>query len=170
MLWRGFDVISTFRRIFCWQIWLPFLACILFQRGFIIAFFSHDEKTAKSCLQHVLFHAILSILGFLLYAVSLQYAPIQGLPPVHHWWAKVFMFFNLCMIAIHLLPITACWLAYHCQDRIKFLMQYQLPDSYAVISMTILAATPIFDWLLGGYLIFPIYEWLATQAFIISAP
>lgn len=145
--WRGF--------------WLPWLASIAFTRGVIIAPSRPMAPGVKGALLRLGGHLMCALLGWLLYLWMLGHKPPTGLPPLHHWWAKVFMYFNLCMIFLHLLPLPGFlageWLSRVCRRQ-------WLSEDAALWLLVVLAASPLLDWLLGGWLIYPIYEHLATFA------
>lgn len=152
--------------------WLPFLASIFFTRGIIIApsyYLKHGFHAASFRLSA---HIILCAIGFFLYAMMLKHAGSSGLPPLHHWWAKVLMYFNLCMACLHLLPLPRLWMG----ELIYLLLSNRTPKSrvLSIFSylnqterygwlLTLLAASSLLDILLG-IIIFPVYETLATWA------
>jgi hypothetical protein len=145
--------------------WLPLLTSLAFHRGIIIALPNTIENNVKSAALRFATHMALCLLGFLLYTWSLAQQAPAGLPPVHHWWAKVFMFFNLCMVCLHLLPLPGL-LAGQALSRIKavtFITAY-LNEQRGVLILTLLAASPLLDLMLGSSIIFPIYESLSSMA------
>ncbi len=145
--------------------WLPMLASLALHRGIIIApprpvCFGYQAAGIR-----FIGHLMLCTIGFVLYAWSLQHPPPAGLPPLHHWWAKVLMFFNLCMAAMHTLPLPhmlvgECLMRLPCMPRFAM----HLHEQRTLLLMTVLAASPVLDWLLGGLLVFPVYEELSILA------
>ncbi len=89
--------------------WLPWIAAIFFSRAVIFALPRPVESGKHAALYRCSGHIILCITGFLLYCWSLNHQPPTGLPPLHLWWAKILMFFNLCMICMHLLPLPGMY-------------------------------------------------------------
>ncbi|MDQ6973510.1 MAG: hypothetical protein Q9M10_01390 [Mariprofundaceae bacterium] len=150
-------------------VWWPFFISIAFTRGVIICLARPLSHGLLAAWVRFCTHAILVILGFFLYAWCLYHQAPHGLPPIHHWWAKVFMFFNLCMLVMHTLPLPHCllgeWLSKHpffkrtCQRY-----QHKLTATRHVWLVTLLAASPILDACLGVGLIYPIYGELAGLA------
>jgi len=152
-----------------WQgAWLPFAASILFGRAVIIALPQPASPGPVAAFVRLSVHLVLCLAGWLLYALALAHAPDTGLPPLHQWWAKVLMFFNLCMACLHLLPLPGMlvgeWLSgWRPVHRCRHWMQDCAPWLFAV-----LAASPVLDLFPGQVLIFRIYEVLATQAAVMA--
>jgi len=149
------------------HVWLPFLASICFTRGIIIAMPNPLAGGVHSALSRLIVHVILCIAGFLLYALMLQHQSPAGLPPLHHWWAKVLMYYNLCMVAMHILPMPTMVLGEWIMRYPFFARYHQVFRSNAltyIVPIAILAATPLLDTVLGGVLIYPVYEILASWA------
>jgi hypothetical protein len=145
--------------------WLPLLASLAFHRGIIIALPNTMENNIKSAALRFATHVALCLLGFLLYTWSLAQQAPAGLPPIHHWWTKVLMFFNLCMACLHLLPLHGL-LAGHALSRIKTFTSISayMNEQRSVLILTLLAASPLLDLILGSVIIFPIYESLSSLA------
>jgi len=145
--------------------WLPMLASLAMHRGIIIAPARPLNFGYRAAVVRLAGHLILCAVGFILYAWSLQHPPPTGLPPVHHWWAKVLMFFNLCMAALHLLPLPHM-LAGECLALLPIVRRWAayLDETRSLLVMLLLAASPLLDWLLGGLVVFPIYEQLSILA------
>lgn len=145
--------------------WIPWLASVLFGRGIIIALPQPIGSGSRASLLRCLSHLLLCLIGFLLYSFSLDHQPPTGLPPLHHWWAKVLMFFNLCMACMHLLPLPGQWVG-----ELVLNSKWVSGDHAASIRQhptlvhTLFAATPLLDWSVGAVVIFPIYEKLAGLA------
>jgi hypothetical protein len=145
--------------------WFPLLASLAFHRGIIIALPKNMQRSVKSAALHFATHVALCLLGFLLYTWSLSQQAPTGLPPVHHWWAKVLMFFNLCMACLHLLPLPGL-LAGQILSETKaatFIGTY-LSERHGVLILILLSASPLLDLVLGKSIVFPIYESLSSLA------
>ena len=145
--------------------WLPLLASMAFHRGIIIALPNLLTPGVKSATVRLLTHAMLCGLGFVLFSWSLQHQAPTGLPPLHHWWAKVLMFFNLCMAGLHLLPLPG-QLVGEClmKTRVRYPVHHYLNPQYGWLVMAALAASPFLDVALGTTVIFPVYESLSNLA------
>jgi len=154
-----------FHAISWYGTWLPWIACIIFTRGVIIALPQPLLPSAKAAFYRCLGHISLCIIGFLLYSWSLNHKPPTGLPPIHHWWSKVFMYYNLCMACMHLLPLPGQWLG-----ELLLASKFRAPLSklsgrrQTIAIYTLLAASPLIDLLLGRPIIYPIYAILANMA------
>jgi len=149
--------------------WWPFLASICFTRGIIFALPNPLKSGLKPAFVRFLAHLFLTSLGLILYTWSLSHQAPAGLPPLHHWWAKVFMFFNLCMLGIHLLPLPNLlfgeWLiARRHKHHLLHVYAEQLTSQRYLWLITLLAASPMIDVMIGTTIIFPIYEQLASIA------
>lgn len=145
--------------------WLPWIASILFGRGMIIALPQPLGSGALPALYRAGGHLILCTVGFFLYSWSLGHPPATGLPPLHHWWAKVLMFYNLCMVCLNLLPLAGQWLGEIVIARLPAEISASIssPHGSAVI-YAVLAATPLLDWTVGAIVVYPIYGQLAALA------
>jgi len=145
--------------------WLPLLASLAFHRGIIIALPNTMEHSLKSAALRFSAHVALCLLGFLLYTWSLTLQAPAGLPPIHLWWAKVLMFFNLCMACLHLLPLPGLLMGdiFANIKTIRFICAC-LNEQHAVLVLTLLAASPLLDLLLGSHIVFPLYEALSSLA------
>jgi len=146
-------------------VWLPLLAAISLHRGIIITGYGKLTPGVKVAATRLLAQTLLCLVGVLLYAWSLGHMPSAGLPPLHHWWAKVLMFFNLCMIGMHLLPLPGQLVG----EWLRRKQQFQLIERIETMHMgwlllTLLAASPLLDLLLGAGIIFPVYESLTGFA------
>jgi len=149
--------------------WLPFLLSIAFTRGVIICLARPLSHGLFAAWVRFCCHACLTLLGFLLYSWCLSHQAPIGLPPIHHWWAKVLMFFNLCMLVMHVLPLPNFLLG-EClvklpifEGKLKIYTQY-LTETRALWLFILLAASPLLDGLLGVWLIYPVYGELAALA------
>ena len=146
--------------------WLPLLAAIAFHRAIIIALPNFLRRGVKAALVRFSAHLLLSLLGFLLFSWSLSNPEPVGLPSLQHWWAKVLMFFNLCMAGLHLLPLPGL-LVGECL-LVKFgsadFIRRWLDQKHAWLVLMVLAASPLLDLTLGAYVIFPIYSSLSNLA------
>lgn len=146
-------------------VWLPLLASMAFHRGIIITLSGHMGQGAKAAAARLTAHLLLCLTGFLLYTWSLSHAAPTGLPPLHHWWAKVMIFFNLCMACMHLLPLPGQLLGEALlQSRYGPMIAPAFEQRYAWLIMTLLAASPLLDLLLGTTLVFPVYESISSSA------
>jgi len=146
-------------------VWLPLLASIAFHRGIIITMSGNMTHSAKAAAVRLAAHLILCLVGFLLYAWSLSHMAPAGLPPLHHWWAKVLMFFNLCMACMHLLPLPGQLLGeWLLQSRYGPMVAPIFERRYAWLIITLLAASPLLDLFPGATLLFPVYESINNTA------
>ncbi len=155
ILWRG--------------TWLPLLASLAFHRGIIIALPKPLASGVKIATLRCIAHCLLCLLGFLLFSWSLAHSLPSGLPPLHHWWAKVLMFFNLCMACLHLLPLPGL-LAGECllSSRWGHIIPSYFNLKHGWVILTLLAASPLLDILLGAVVVFPIYESMSSFALHLS--
>ncbi|MDQ6967767.1 MAG: hypothetical protein Q9M14_03685 [Mariprofundaceae bacterium] len=150
--------------------WWPFLASICFTRGIIFALPQPLKSGLRPAFIRFSAHFFLTFLGFMLYTWSLSHQAPTGLPPLYHWWAKVFMFFNLCMLGIHLLPLPNLlfgeWVMSQSHRHpllLAYTQQITIRQRHLWL-ITLLAASPIIDISIGATAIFPIYEQLAVIA------
>jgi len=161
----GKDIPTPFHTIGWSGTWLPWLASILFSRAMIIALPQPLDNGQLPAIYRAGGHLVLCIIGFFLYSWSLSHPPVTGLPPLHHWWAKVLMFYNLCMVGLNLLPLAGQWLGEIVLARLPSDIAASLSDPRgSAVMYAILAATPLLDWTIGAIVIFPIYEKLASLA------
>jgi len=111
-------------------------------------------------------HLFLFVIGLLLFSWSLSHQAPAGLPPLHHWWAKVLMFFNLCMAALHLLPLPLLLMGEWLQKLfgLTFSHRLALKEKQLWWLVAALAASPLLDMVLGAYLVFPVYEVVSSYA------
>jgi len=145
--------------------WLPLLASIFFNRAVIIALPRPVHHGLRPALMRFTATLLLGIAGFGLYAWALAHQPAAGLPPLHQWWAKVLMFFNLCMMAMHLLPLPGMlagewWLRTKAGTQVKA----YLSQMHVVWFCALLAASPLLDITIGKFVVFPVYETMANLA------
>ena len=157
----------------CWRgTWVPLLAGLFFHRGVIVALPNYLQFGVKNAGIRFLTHLILFGAGLLLFSWSLSHMPPAGLPPLHHWWAKVLMYFNLCMIGLHLLPLPQLLvgelIAVYLNQRaphstLNLTFHWLKQSTYGPWVITFIAATSLLDRGLGQ-LVFPVYEKLATLA------
>ncbi|MDQ6973037.1 MAG: hypothetical protein Q9M30_10335 [Mariprofundaceae bacterium] len=154
-----------------WRVaWLPLLVAIMFHRAVIFALPRPVHEDKYAALMRLSAHGLLCGIGFLLYAWSLGHAPAQGLPPLHHWWSKVLMYFNLCMVFLHLLPLPGMlvgeWVLPRLASRFPLCAQRmsRFGDVGVLWLWLVLAASPLPDAILGAYGIFPLYAEMATSA------
>ncbi len=146
---------------------LPLAATLLFGRAIIFSLPYPTQQSLKAAWIRFLGHLLLAIIGWLLYSWALTHPPPSGLPPLHHWWAKVLMYLNLCLLALHLLPLPNMvmgeLLLLHSIFK-PWVAIFRNDNRIAVVVLTILAASPLLDMFLGGAVIFPVYEQLASLA------
>jgi len=149
--------------------WLPLLAALVFHRGIIIALPNSLSSSVKTATLRCLAHCLLCLLGFALFSWSLAHSAPTGLPPLHHWWAKVLMFFNLCMACLHLLPLPGLLAGELLRaSRWGGIISPCFKLKYGWIALTLLAASPMLDLLLGASVVFPIYESMSSLALQLS--
>ena len=163
------DIPHPFYAITSWQAWLPFWASIFFTRGMIISSLRPITNGLRAATVRALAHAVLMVLGFALYSWSVAHPAPTGLPPIHHWWAKVLMFYNLCMLMMHLLPLPNLCLGELLQNKkqgTSWMASYAafFSEQRTWILMTVLAASPLLDISLGAWMVYPVYADLATWA------
>jgi len=145
--------------------WLPLLASLAWHRGIIIALPNSSGSSVKKAAIRCLTHALLCVAGILLFSWTLAHQAPTGLPPLHLWWAKILMFFNLCMLTLHLLPLPGLLMGeylLHC--RWGKHLQHHFAPQHSWIILTVLAASPLLDILLGRYIVYPIYESISNMA------
>jgi hypothetical protein len=136
-------------------------------RGIIVGLPKPQRQGLQAALLRFGLHAVLCLFGFFLYTWALQYAPPSGLPPLHHWWAKVLIYLNLCLMGLHLLPLPSMVLGelvFRFLPLKIFTPWLRSRASFVLIPLLILLATPLMAKLLGGVIRFPIYEQLASWA------
>lgn len=145
--------------------WLPALAAIAVHRGLIVAFPRRLAPGPGAAAAAFAAHLALAGAGFGLYAWALHTAAPEGVPPLHLWWAKVLMFFNLCTAAMHLVPLPG-QLAGELLARHSGMIRLDawLGEHRTAWVWTLLAASPLLDAVLGAWLVFPVYGQLATWA------
>ncbi|MDQ6964909.1 MAG: hypothetical protein Q9M13_08330 [Mariprofundales bacterium] len=150
--------------------WLPLLTGIAFHRATIFALPQPVTKGVEAATVRTASHLLLTAAGFALYTASLHWQPPTGLPPLHHWWCKTFMFFNLCMVAIHLLPLPSLlmgeWLLSRDHQLISWLQEkfMRAPNWW----ICLLAASPLLDLTIGAWIVYSPYEQLSTWAFALK--
>lgn len=150
---------EVFRAIGWRGTWMPLLASLAFQRGIIIALPNPVERSLKAALLRCGTHALLCLLGLILFIWSMAYQTPVGQPALHYWWTKVLMFFNLCMTCLHLLPFSGLAAGQLlARTRPGGLIASYIHEGHAVILVCLLAASPLLDIVLGNLLVFPVYE------------
>jgi len=151
---------NPFHALCTYSAWaLPLIAIVVHQ-PVILALGKPVHSTLKATVARFSTHLLLAAIGFALYAWGLAHQPPAGVPPLHQWWAKVLMYFNLCVVMVHLLPLPELLMG-------KIVQRYiHLPaiPHLTVITLVILSITPLLNWLIGQPLIYPVYEELAKQA------
>ncbi len=155
---------NPFHALSAYSAWaLPMIAIAVHQ-PVILSLGRPAHPTLKATLARFCAHLLLMILGFVLYAWSLAHRPPAGLPPLHQWWAKVLMYFNLCVVMVHLLPLPELLMGKIVQRYIRLPAIPQI----TVITLVVLSITPLLNWLIGQPLIYPVYEALAKQASLLG--
>jgi len=145
--------------------WLPLLAAIVFTRALIIALPRPLQHTPRAAAMRLFAHILLCLAGWLMYAWTLGHQAPAGLPPLHHWWAKVFMFFNLCMAVMHLLPLPGMWIGeLLLASRYGARLRGQISSKRSIWLYTLLAASPLLDFVAGTLAVFPAYQIMASAA------
>ncbi|PJA32394.1 MAG: hypothetical protein CO187_04215 [Zetaproteobacteria bacterium CG_4_9_14_3_um_filter_53_7] len=146
--------------------WMTLLAGLVFHRGIIVALPNYLQFGVKNAAIRFLTHLFLFVIGLLLFSWSLSHQAPAGLPPLHHWWAKVLMFFNLCMAALHLLPLPLLLMGEWLQKLfgLTFSHRLALKEKQLWWLVAALAASPLLDMVLGAYLVFPVYEVVSSYA------
>ena len=147
--------------------WLPFVVSIVFMRGIIVGLPKPQKQGLQAALLRFGLHTALCLLGFFLYTWALQHAPPIGLPPLHHWWAKVLMYLNLCLMGLHVLPLPSMVvgeLLFRFSPLKIFAPWLRSRKYFILVPILILLVTPLMDTLLGAGIVFPIYEQLASWA------
>jgi len=144
--------------------WLPLAVSLIMQRGVIIGLPRPVMPGPGPATTRLLVHVLLTGVGWLLYTWALGHQAPTGLPPLHFWWAKVLMYFNLCMAFLHILPLPGMLAGEALFSRWPHKQPLSWLAAYPVIWFTLLAASPLLDAGLGAYMIYPAYEYLASLA------
>ncbi|MDX8410411.1 MAG: hypothetical protein R8K46_00865 [Mariprofundaceae bacterium] len=144
--------------------WLPLIASLLMQRAVIIALPRPIAGGVWPAAVRLFGHIFLAGLGWLLYVWALGHQAPAGLPPLHFWWAKVLMYFNLCMACLHLIPLPGMLAGEALQAAWPNNRLLVFLSCYPAIIFTALAASPWLDAWFGAYAIYPVYEYLASLA------
>lgn len=149
--------------------WLPLLASLAFHRGIIIALPRPVGNDLRGATIRFFAHLMLCLIGLLLYTWSIAAQSPVGMPPLHFWWAKLIMFFNLCMACLHLLPLPGLLAGQLLAGTRRGAALFShLSENRNIAILTLLAASPLLDLLLGSLLIFPIYETINNLAATLS--
>lgn len=140
--------------------WALPLAAIAVHQPVILALGRPVRPGARAAAARLCAHLMLCLAGFVLYGWALAHRPPAGLPPLHQWWAKVLMYFNLCVIMAHALPLPGLLSG----EMVKRFLR--LPDirHLTLTALLLLSITPLLDLLIGRVLVYPVYEQLAAQA------
>ncbi len=151
---------NPFHALCTYSAWALPLAAIAVHQPVILALGKPARSTLKATAARFFAHLLLMAIGFALYAWALTHQPPAGLPPLHQWWAKLLMYFNLCVVMAHLLPLPELLMGEIVQRYIR------LPaiPHLTLITLVVLSITPTLNWLIGQPLIYPVYEELAKQA------
>lgn len=138
---------------------LPLIAIAVHQ-PVILAFGRPLQPGLTAAASRLLAHALLLLLGFVLYAWALGHQPPGGMPPLHQWWAKVLMYFNLCVVMAHLLPLPGLLLG----ELVSRYIRLPTAQHLTLIVLVILSITPLLNLVIGKPLVYPAYEKLARLA------
>ncbi|MDQ6962374.1 MAG: hypothetical protein Q9M28_07545 [Mariprofundaceae bacterium] len=150
--------------VFLWHgSYLPLLLGIVFHRGVLIALPQMSQPSLSQASRHVLIHFFLCGIGYLLYQWTMPSVSDYGLPPLHHWWSKIFMFYNLCMLCLHVLPLPGLFVGelicrYVWRGAASY-RQYSVPLLCLAVVLTLLELS------LGSWVIYPIYEQALSPSF-----
>jgi len=151
---------NPFHALCAYSAWALPLIAIAVHQPVILALGKPVHSTLKATASRFFSHMLLMTIGFTLYTWALAHQPPTGLPPLHQWWAKVLMYFNLCVVMVHLLPLPELLMG-------EIVQRYaRLPaiPHLTVIALVILSITPLLNWLIGQPFIYPVYEELAKYA------
>lgn len=138
---------------------LPLLGIAVHQ-PVVLAFGQPVREGVQGAAARLAAHLLLLAAGFLLYAWALAVQPVQGVPPLHQWWAKLMMYFNLCVVMAHLLPLPGLLAG----EILRYRFRLSLPIRAGWTILALLSLTPLLQALIGRPLIFPLYQQLAIQA------
>lgn len=143
---------------------IPMATAIAFHRAVIVALPRPGREGIRPAIMRMFMHGVLAVLGWMLFTLNLRYMGSAGTPSLWHWWIKVFMFFNLCMTVMHILPLPGM-LVGECLLRMRPLASRRRPF-YAHWPWLVgaIAASPLLDLLPGRLLIFPIYDQISRLA------
>jgi len=155
---------NPFHALCAYSAWALPLIAIAVHQPVILALGKPVRPTLKAAASRFSAHLLLMAIGFALYTWALAHQPPTGLPPLHQWWAKVLMYFNLCIVIVHLLPLPGLLMGEIVQRYIPFSIPFPAIPHLTVITLVILSITPLLNWLIGQPLIYPVYEELAKQA------
>jgi len=155
---------NPFHALNTYSAWALPLIAIAVHQPVILALGKPVDTNLKAVASRFSAHLLLAVVGFALYTWALAHQSPTGLPPLHQWWAKVLMYFNLCVVMAHLLPLPELLVGEIVQRYIR------LPaiPHLTLIVLLVLSVTPILNWLIGQPLVYPLYEELAKQAFLLS--
>ena len=150
--------------VFLWHgSYLPLLLGIVLQRGVLIALPRMSQPSVSQAARHVLIHAVLCFVGYLLYQWTIPSVSDYGLPPLHHWWAKILMFYNLCMLCVHVLPLPYFFIGeILCHYGWQGATLYRQSSVYFLCLVVILS---LLDLSLGAWLIYPMYAQVLSPSF-----
>jgi len=151
---------NPFHALCTYSAWALPLAAIAVHQPVILALGKPVRTGVKAAVSRFSAHLFLTIIGFALYAWALAHQPPTGLPPLHQWWAKVLMYFNLCVVMVHLLPLPELLIG----EIVRRYIHLPAIPRLTLMALVILSITPLLDWLIGQPLIYPVYEMLARQA------
>jgi hypothetical protein len=138
---------------------LPLIAIAVHQ-PVVLALGKPLHAGLQAAASRFLAHVLLLALGFVLYAWALGHQPPGGMPPLHQWWAKVLMYFNLCVVMAHLLPLPGLLMG---EAVGRYLRLPSIPY-LSLGALILLSITPLLNLLIGKPLIYPAYAQLARLA------
>jgi len=151
---------NPFHALTAYSAWALPLIAIAVHQPVILAFGRPVQTSLKAATARFSVHLLLTALGLAFYGWALASQPPTGMPPLHQWWAKVLMYFNLCVVMAHLLPLPGLLMGEIVQRYVR------LPaiPHLTLIVLSVLTITPLLNGLIGQPLIYPVYEELARQA------
>lgn len=138
---------------------LPLIAIAVHQ-PVVLAFGKPLHAGLPAAASRFLAHVLLLGLGFVLYAWALGHQPPGGMPPLHQWWAKVLMYFNLCIVMTHLLPLPGLLTG----EAVGRYVRWPAISQLSLGVLVFLSVTPLLNLLIGKPLIYPVYAQLARLA------
>jgi len=151
---------NPFQALCAYSAWALPLVAIAVHQPVILALGKPVHTNLKATASRFSAHLFLMLLGFALYAWALAHQPPTGLPPLHQWWAKVLMYFNLCIVMAHLLPLPELLMG----EIVRRYIRLPAIPHLTLIALLILSITPFLNRLLGHPLNYPVYEELAKHA------
>jgi len=155
---------NPFHALNTYSAWALPLIAIAVHQPVILALGKPVSTGVKATASRFSAHLFLMLLGFALYAWALAHQPPTGLPPLHQWWAKVLMYFNLCIVMAHLLPLPELLMG----EIVRRYIRLPAIPHLTLIALLILSITPLLNRFIGQPLIYPLYEELTKQTSALS--